>query len=111
MVSFWLSYMEMTNILMMNIRSLRSQTFDEFLRSMKEMLLWWKINDNDKYSRLSSRSLATLVGLNEEQRAYLMSHFAHSMTGNLYSGLGPMDRMHNEQGFKVDDRLALHSQK
>ena len=49
---------------MMNMHSICKQNFDEFLGSVRKMLPWLNIYDNNKYSRLLPDHQATLVSLN-----------------------------------------------
>ena len=51
MAKFWLSFMKMTEVLMMNIHALRTQNWDEFKVSLRLMMPWLQIYDNDKYGR------------------------------------------------------------
>ena len=51
LAEYWVTGMEMVEILTQNIHSLRTSNWTEFKFSLKLMLPWMQIYDNDKYSR------------------------------------------------------------
>ena len=51
MAWFWESFMETVEILIMNIHAPSTQDWDEFKASLRMMMPWLRIYDNDKYSK------------------------------------------------------------
>ena len=91
MARFWLSFVDMVETLIMNIHALRTQNWDEFKASLRMMLPWLRIYDNDKYSRWLVEFWLEMSSLTEEQEQYMRDGlFAQSMTGKPYSCL-PLD--------------------
>ncbi len=91
MARYWISFLEMTEILMMNLRALRTQNWDEFKASLRLMLPWMQIYDNDKYGKWMVEYWLELSNLPEERVAYMREGlFSQSMTGKPYSCL-PLD--------------------
>lgn len=91
MARFWLSFMEMVEILIMNIYALRTQDWDSFKASLRMMMPWLRIYDNDKYSRWLVEFWLEISSLPEEKERYMRDGlFAQSMTGKPYSCL-PLD--------------------
>ena len=81
----------MVEILVMNIHALRTQDWDAFKASLRMMLPWLRIYDNDKYSRWLVEFWLEIDTLPEEKERYMKEGlFAQSMTGNPYSCL-PLD--------------------
>ena len=90
MAKFWLSFLEMVEVLIMNIHALRTQDWDAFKASLRMMLPWLKIYDNDKYSRWLVEFWLEINTLPEEKERYMKEGlFAQSMTGKPYSCLPP----------------------
>ena len=48
---FWISFLEMVEVLTQNIHSVRTRNWLEFKSSLKLMLPWMHIYDNDRYGR------------------------------------------------------------
>lgn len=86
LAEYWISFMEMVEILTQNIHALRTSNWNEYKSSLKLMLPWMQIYDNDKYGRHLPDFIAVLDSLPEEQAAFMKDGmFAQSMTGNPYS--------------------------
>lgn len=91
MAKYWLSFMQMTEILMMNIHALRTQNWEEFKSSLRLMLPWLQIYDNDKYGRWLVQFWLEISNLPEEKAKFMKEGlFSQSMTGKPYSCL-PLD--------------------
>ena len=90
MTKYWLSFMEMVEILYMNLNALRLSKWDEFLESTRAMLPWLKIYDNDKYGKWLQEFWLTMKTLPEEMSTLMPELFSQSMTGKSYSLL-PLD--------------------
>ena len=91
MARFWLSFLQMVEILIMNIYALRTQDWDSFKASLRMMLPWMRIYDNDKYSKWLLEFWLEISSLPEEKEKYMQDGlFAQSMTGKPYSCL-PLD--------------------
>jgi len=88
MAKYWITFLEMVEVLMMNMHSLRSRNWEEFKSSLRQMLPWLQIYDNDKYGRWLPDFWSMLCTLPTEQEEFLASGmFAQSMSGNPYSAL------------------------
>ena len=86
LAEYWLSFMEMVEVLTQNIHALRTSNWNEYKSSLKLMLPWMQIYDNDKYGRHLPDFIAVLDTLPVEQTAFMKDGmFAQSMTGNPYS--------------------------
>ena len=91
MAKYWLSFLQMVEILMQNIHALRTQNWEEFKISLRSMLPWMQIYDNNKYGRWLVEFWLQMSCLPEEKAKYLYQGlFAQSMTGKPYSCL-PLD--------------------
>ena len=83
---YWMSFMEMVEVLTQNIHAIRTSNWTEFKSSLNLMLPWMRIYDNDKYGRHLPDFTAVLDTLPEDQAAFMESGmFAQSMTGKPYS--------------------------
>ena len=90
MARYWMSYIDMVDILLMNVHACRTQNWSCFLSSMYMMLPWMKIYDNEKYARLLPDHWAYLCSLPDSQFEFLSFHFSQSLSGNPHSGM-PLD--------------------
>lgn len=83
---YWMSFMEMAEILTQNIHAIRTRNWTEFKSSLKLMLPWMQIYDNDKYGRHLPDFIAAIESLPDDQAAFMeRGMFAQSMTRNPYS--------------------------
>ena len=86
LAEFWISFLEMVEILTQNIHAIRTGNWSEFKSSLKLMLPWMQIYDNDRYGRYLPDFTAVLDTLPVDQTAFMDSGlFAQSMTGKPYS--------------------------
>ena len=91
MAMYWVCFMRMTEILMMNLHALRTQNWDEFKSSLRMMIPWMQIYDNDTYGRWLVEFWLAISSLPDDQAKYMGEGvFAQSMTGKPYSCL-PLD--------------------
>ena len=96
LAEYWISFMEMVEILTQNIHAIRTSNWNEFKSSLKLMLPWMQIYDNDKYGRHLPDFTAVLESLTPSQEEFLESGmFAQSMTGKPYSSVA-LDIVNNE---------------
>ena len=85
---YWISFMEMVEVLTENIHAIRTRNWAEFKSSLKLMLPWMVAYDNTKYGRHLPDFSAVLEDLPDEQASFMQSgFFAQSMTGKPYSSL------------------------
>ena len=68
MAKFWLSFIDMVETLIMNIYALRTQNWEAFKASLRMMLPWLRIYDNDKYSRWLTEFWLEISSLPKEMR-------------------------------------------
>ena len=88
LAEYWISFMEMVEILTQNIHAIRTSNWNEFKSSLKLMLPWIQIYDNDKYGRHLPDFTAVLESLPPSQAEFMESGmFAQSMTGKPYSSV------------------------
>ncbi len=79
------SFMEMVEILNQNSHVVRTSNWSEFKSSLKLMLPWMQIYDNNKYGRHPPDCLIVLDTHPVNQAAFMESGmFAQSMTGKTY---------------------------
>lgn len=98
---YWMSFMEMVEVLTQNIHAIRTSNWTEFKSSLKLMLPWMQICDNNKYGRHLPDFIAVPDALPVDQAAFMESGmFAQSMTGKPYSCVALyIWIVNNEQGF------------
>ena len=88
MARFWLSYMEMVEILYMHYHAMRTQNWEEYLTSIRMMLPWMSAYDSLHYSRYLSLYWSGMNNLDEEKALYMRSGlFSASMSGRSFSAL------------------------
>jgi len=91
MAMFWMSFLNMTEILLMNLHALRTRNWEEFHASLRLMLPWMQIYDNDKYGKWMVEYWLEISNLPEDKASYMRDGlFSQSMTGKPYSAL-PLD--------------------
>ena len=89
MATFWLSFMHMVEILLLNIHALRMQDWDAFKASIRMMMPWLQIYDNTKYGKWLPEFW--LESMSEDKQLFMSDGlFSQSMTGKPYSCL-PLD--------------------
>ena len=90
MAKYWLSFLKMTEILMLNIHAVKALNWEEFKTSLRLMMPWLQVYDNDKYGRWLVEFWLEFC-LQEEKAQHMFDGlFAQSMTGKPYSCL-PLD--------------------
>ena len=88
MARFWLSYMEMVEILYMHYHAMRTQNWKEYLNAIRMMLPWMSAYDSLHYCRYLSLYWSSMNNLDEEKASYMKSGlFAASMSGRSFSAL------------------------
>ena len=88
MANFWFTFMEMVEILMMNIHSLRTQNWESFKCSIRLMLPWLVIYDNNNYGKWLVEYWLEMTNLPPNVSQFMTDgYFSQSMTGNPYSCL------------------------
>ena len=86
MANYWLSFMEVVEILMMNIHSLKIQDWSEFKASLQLMIPWMQIYDNNHYGKWHVEFWAEVSSLPEEVAQYMeQGLFAQSTSGKPYA--------------------------
>ena len=87
---YWISYMVMVEILFLNHHALRSKQWNEYLSSLRLMLPWMIIYDNEHYSRYLTLYWARMKSLNKADTKWMAyGHFSFSLTGRPYSSIPP----------------------
>ena len=85
---YWLSFLEMVEILLMNYHALRTQNWKDYLHSLKLMLPWMAIYDSLHYTRYMSIYWAEMNNLNDEIKKYMDEGlFSASMSGLPFSSI------------------------
>ena len=85
---FWLSYMEMVEILLLHYHSMRTQNWKEYLTSLQMMLPWMSTYDSVHYCKYLSLYWSTMNNLDQEKLSYMNADlFAASVSGQSFSAL------------------------
>ena len=87
MATYWKDFLSMTDALMQNVHAVHSCNWDEYVKSLRAMLPWMVVYDNNRYGRWLSDFWAMLTSLPANQVAFLRTDFAQSITGNPYSNM------------------------
>ena len=87
MANYWIDFMTMVEILMMNVHAIHTCNWEEYLNSMRKMMPWLVIYDQTNYGRWLPHFWAMLSSLPTKQTQFFSSHFAQSMTGKPYSSI------------------------
>ena len=82
--------MDIVQILFMNIHALRTRSWAMFKVSLRLMLPWLYIYDNDKYGKWLLYFWLQITSLPEEHADYMAQLFSQFITGKPYSCL-PLD--------------------
>jgi hypothetical protein len=89
---FWMSYLEMVEILLMNYHAMRTQNWDDYLTSLRMMQPWMAIYDNLHYTRYMTVYWANMNNLDSTEVQYMRDVlFSASMSGKPFSAL-PLDQ-------------------
>ena len=85
---YWMSFMEMVEVLTQNIHATRTRNWTEFKSSLRLMLPWMQVYDNNRYGRYLPDFITVLDTLPEDQASFMANGlFAQSMTGKPYSSV------------------------
>ena len=90
MGDYWLSFLEMVDILIQNVHACHVCDLDEYLSSSRDMLPGLLAYNNHDYGRWLPDYWAMISNLTHDRKIYFSDHFAQSMTGLSYS-CQPMD--------------------
>ncbi len=85
MVDFWLTFLEMPDILLQNIDACHSNNVSEYLSSTYDMLHGLMAYNNHGYGRWLPDFWAMLSSLSSDRITFLLIYFSQSMTGLPYS--------------------------
>ena len=85
MAEYWLSFMYMVEILIMNIHSIKLRNWEHFKDSLRLMIPWLQIYDKIHCGKWLRNFWADISNLSEEIDQYMPSIFTHSITGKHYS--------------------------
>ena len=87
MAEYWLSFMYMVKILIINIHSIKLRNWEHFKDSLRLMIPWLQIYDKIHYDKWLPNFWADISNLSEEIDQSMPSIFSHSITGKPYSSL------------------------
>ena len=87
MSDYWLSFMYMVEILIMNIHSIKLKNWEQFKDSLRLMISWLQIYDKIHYGKMLPDFSAEISNLNEEISRHMPKIFSHSITGKPYLSL------------------------
>ena len=90
MGTYWMSFIEMSDILLQNIHACHVRNFEEYLSSTRDMLAGMLAYNNHDYGKWLSDYWGMMTSLAEDKWQYLSQHFSQSLTGLPYS-CQPMD--------------------
>ena len=85
MANYWIHFMSMVEVLMMNVYAVHTCNWEEYIISLRELMPWLVVYDQTNYARWLPDFWAKLYSLNTEQKQFFSSSFAQSMTGKPYS--------------------------
>ncbi|MES9882370.1 MAG: hypothetical protein ABW185_15975 [Sedimenticola sp.] len=87
MGTYWLEFMAMVEVLVMNVHAVHTCNWDEYLVSLREMMPWMMIYDQTNYGRWLPDFWAMLTSLPADKSEFLSTSFAQSMTGKPYTSI------------------------
>jgi hypothetical protein len=91
MAVFWLDFLQMCDALFLSTHANHAaKNLQDMVDSQRAMLPWLGAYDNNNYFRWLPHFWSMLSSLPPDRRNYLEQNFAHSITGNPYSGQ-PLD--------------------
>ena len=82
-----LSFMEMVEILVMNIHFLKTKNWIQFKQSVRFMISWLHIYDKVHYGKWLPEFWSEMINLPHEIDVHMPSIFSHSITGKPYSSI------------------------
>ena len=86
-LEYWLSFMYMVEISIMNIHSIKLTNWEQFQDSLRLMIPWLQIYDKIHYGKWFPDFWAEISNLNKEITQCMPEIFSHSITGKPYSSL------------------------
>ena len=87
MAEYWLCFMEIVEILVMNIHSLKTKNWIQFKQSIRLMIPWLQIYDKVHYGKWLPEFWSEMINLPHEIDVHMPSIFSHSITGKPYSSI------------------------
>lgn len=87
MSKYWLDFMTMVEILMMNVYVVHTCNWKEFLTSLRQMMPWMMLYDQVNYGRWLPHFWAMLSSLPPDKTKFFSSSFSQSITGKSYSSI------------------------
>ena len=85
-IRYWLSFLEMVEVLLLHYHSMRCQNWENYLLSIRLMLPWMAAYDNLHYSRYLSIYWSMMNNLNEEVGNHMkQGFFSASLSGLPFS--------------------------
>ena len=87
MAEYWLTFMEMVEILVMNIHSPKTKNWIQFKQSIRLMIPWLQIYDKVHYGKWLPEFWSETISLPHEIDIHMPSIFSHSITGKPYSSI------------------------
>ena len=88
MGDFWVSFLEMTDVLIQNIHACHVRNLSEYISSTYDMLKYLVSYNNTNYGRWLPDYWASLSSLPTEQSEFFKNNFTQSQTGLPYSFQG-----------------------
>ena len=89
---YWLSFLEMVEVLLLHYHSMRCQNWENYLLSIRLMLPWMAVYDNLHYSRYLSIYWSMMKNLNDEVSNHMKQGlFSASLSGLPFSAI-PYDQ-------------------
>ena len=88
MAEFRKDFLSMCDALFLSIHANHCMNaFQDLIDSQRAMLPWLTIYDNNQYSRWLPYFWSVLQNLPRDRKSFLEENYAHSLTGNHYSGM------------------------
>ena len=81
--------MNVVEILFLNINSLRTKEWDNFLPPIRLMMPWIMVYDNTNYNRWLREFWMEMSSLLQEHCQLIKEIFSQSLSGNVYAFLPP----------------------
>ena len=88
MVEYWKDFSSMCDVLFLSIHANHcTNAFQDLIDSRRVILPWLTIYDKNLYSHWLIYFWPLLTNLSGDRESFLEENYAHSLTGNLYSGM------------------------
>ena len=108
MGNYWRDFLSMTDALMHNVHAVHICNWEEYVSSLRPMLPWMVVYDNNRYGRWLPDFWAMLTALPADQVAFLRTDFTQSIKGNPYPNMAWECTMN--KGSKMKSGSQLPSQ-